>query len=341
MELFMRNHEVFQHQDLLNQDGRIAEPGFARTPVWRYNRENLPASHLRMKEWDYYMVMTDHFGVAFTISDLGYLRMASVSFLDFEKKTDTTKTFLGAPSMSYTMPASSDAGICEWKSRGVLLRYETAPNGKHIYCEIQHFEKNAPFRADLWFENLPEESMNIAIPWKKERHFYLNQKINCMPCSGKVIHNWHVYHFDPAKDFGVQDWGRGYWPHETHWYWGTCSSSVKGKPFGFNLGYGFGDTSAASENMVFYHGKSWKLDDVEFQIPENPMDPWTITSSDGSFEAVFTPDLDRAARISLGPVSSDQHQYFGLVNGTCVLDGRMKVKMENLRAAFEDIANRY
>lgn len=337
----MRNHEVTQQQDLLNADGRIAEPGFSFQPVWRYNRENLPASHMRIKEWDYYLVMTDTFGVAFTISDLGYARMASVSFLDFEKKTDITRTFLGGPSVSYTLPVSPQTGVCEWKSRGVLLRFETAPNGKHVYCEIRRFNKAAPFRADLWFEDLPEDSMNIAIPWKDSRHFYLNQKMNCMPCSGKIVYDWHVYHLDPSKHYGVQDWGRGFWPFDTHWYWGTCSGQIKGKPFGFNLGYGFGDTSAASENMVFWNNKAWKLDDIEFRIPDNPMDPWTITSSDGRFEAVFQPDLDRSAKLTAGPVSSDQHQYFGLISGTVQLDGKTKLKMENLRAAIEDIHNRY
>ena len=71
----------------------------------------------------------------------------------------------------------------------------------------------------------------------------------------------------------------------------------KGKPFGFNIGYGFGDTSKASENILFYDGVAHKLDDVTFHIPKDSyMSPWTITSSDGRFEMEFVPVLDRAAR---------------------------------------------
>ena len=44
---------------------------------------------------------------------------------------------------------------------------------------------------------------------------------------------------------------------------------MNGKPFGFNIGYGFGDTSAASENMLFYDGTAHKLDDVTFHIPKD------------------------------------------------------------------------
>ena len=294
-----------------------------------------------MKEWDYYLVMSEQFGVAFTISDLGYIHMASVSFMDFEKHEECTRSVLSAPSFGFILPDQPVQGVCEWKSKDLTLRFESAPNGRHIYCEFKKFYKKSTFKADLWFSDLPDESMNIATPFDQKRHFYLNQKMNCMPCSGKIVFNWHVYQCAPERDLGVLDWGRGVWPHKINWYWATASAMVKGKPFGFNLGYGFGNTQAASENMLFYDGRSSKLEDVEFKIPADPMQPWTITSSDGRFEAIFHPDLDRADKLEAGPFYSDQHQYFGLINGTAILDDGTKISMEHLRCAIEDIKNNY
>ncbi len=46
-----------------------------------------------------------------------------------------------------------------------------------------------------------------------------------------------------------------------------ASGLVDGVPFGWNIGYGFGDTSAATENMLFYNGKAHKLHSVQFHIP--------------------------------------------------------------------------
>ncbi|MEI3102134.1 MAG: DUF2804 family protein [Oscillospiraceae bacterium] len=63
------------------------------------------------------------------------------------------------------------------------------------------------------------------------------------------------------------DWGRGVWTYHNTWYWGSASYHVNGVPFGWNIGYGFGDTSAASENMLFYKGKAHKLSQVKFNIP--------------------------------------------------------------------------
>ena len=120
-----------------------------------------------------------------------------------------------------------------------------------------------------------------------------------------------------------------------------------GNPFGFNLGYGFSDRSSASENAIFYRGKLHKLEEVSFVIPAddkgkyNYTGPWTITSSDGRFEAVFMPIIDRMGLIDLKLFVSEQHQVFGRLTGTAILDDGRVIKMREIPAAFERVHNRY
>ena len=337
----MRNHIIDHPVELQDENGLILEPGFARSLVWNYDHSRLQAPRMRVKEWDYYLVMTDKFAVAFTISDLAYMRMASVSYLDLEKGTDCTKTVFKPPVRSWTMPERPEESTIEWTGNNLILRYETTATHRHVFCWFGGFDHNADFKADLWFERKDSESMNILTPWPDRKHFYLNEKVNCMPVSGTVVYNWHVHHLDADHDNGILDWGRGWWPYKIHWLWGTCSTMIGRKRFGFSLGYGFGDLSAASENVIFYDGKVHKLDDVTFNIPASPMDPWTLTSSDGRFEAVFTPTLDRKAKTDLGVIKSDQHQYFGRISGMAVLDNGKKLVMDDLVCAFEDIHNQY
>ena len=59
-------HEVTKVQKLLNEQGLISEPGWARSEVWEYNRENIKAPWYRKKEWDYYLFNTEDFAIAFT-----------------------------------------------------------------------------------------------------------------------------------------------------------------------------------------------------------------------------------------------------------------------------------
>ena len=86
----MRNHEVTKEQPLLDGSGRIAEPGWARRQVWTYDRSMIKASALRIKEWDYYLVMNEDYGAAFTLSDNGYIGLQSVSLLNFKDRWEHT-----------------------------------------------------------------------------------------------------------------------------------------------------------------------------------------------------------------------------------------------------------
>jgi hypothetical protein len=187
------------------------------------------------------------------------------------------------------------------------------------------------------------DTMVIATPWKeKKTAFYYNQKINCVRASGTIEYDGVTYELNPEIDYGTLDWGRGVWTYDNTWYWGSGNATVNGKPFGFNIGYGFGDTTAASENMLFYDGKCHKLDDVTFNIPASSYtDPWTFTSSDGRFEMNFVPILDRAAKIDVKFIITDQHQVFGRLSGKAVLDDGTVLEIKDCLCFAEDVHNKY
>ena len=163
-----------------------------------------------------------------------------------------------------------------------------------------------------------------------------------MRASGWMEFDGVRYAFDPSADFGTLDWGRGVWTYDNTWFWGSGNADIGGVPFGFNIGYGFGNTSAATENALFYGGRVHKLDDVTFHIPESGyMDPWRFTSSDGRFEMDFVPVLDRAAKIDFKVLVSDQHQVFGRMNGRAILDDGTPIEVRDLLCFAEKVHNRY
>ena len=116
--------------------------------------------------------------------------------------------------------------------------------------------------------------------------------------------------------------------------------------FGFNIGYGFGDTSAASENMLFYNGKAHKLEEVHFHIPmeegkEDYLKPWMFTSSDGRFEMNFVPIINRASCTDFKVLKSDQNQVFGKFSGTAVLDDGTVLQVHDLLGFAEKVENKW
>lgn len=342
----MRNHEVTTVQTLLKKDGTLREPGWSRQQVQVYDRSAIKAPAYRIKKWDYYLVISNsgNFGIAFTISDDGYIGLQSVSLLDFSVPCEHTETVLNAfPMGKLKMPSSSESGHVMYKDGRLQMKFLKYDGSRRIICHFDNFKDGKPFDCDIALEQPEMDSMVIATPWKeKKTAFYYNQKINCMRASGKARFDGRDYKFDPATDFGTLDWGRGVWTYDNTWYWGSGNGVVNGKPFGFNIGYGFGDTSAASENVIFYDGKAHKLDDVTFNIPTSSYtDPWTFTSSDGRFEMNFVPIIDRSAKIDVKFIVTDQHQVFGRMSGKAVLDDGTVLEIKDLLCFAEDVHNKY
>ena len=340
----MRNHEVTTVQPLLKEDGSLREPGWSKNLVQIYNRNQIKAPKFRIKEWDYYLVLNEEFAGAFTISDDGYIGLQSVSLLNFKEGWEHTETILNPfPMGKYKLPSTSEMGNTIYKDKRLHMRFLVKQGERRIQCKFKNFYQGKEFSCDIRLEQPKMDTMVIATPWKeKKTAFYYNQKINCMRASGTMTYDGRTYTFSKETDFGTLDWGRGVWTYDNRWYWGSGNTVVDGKPFGFNIGYGFGDTSAASENMLFYDGKCHKLDDVTFHIPKDDyMKPWTFSSSDGRFEMDFVPVLDRAAHTAALVIETDQHQVFGRMSGKAVLDDGKIIELKDVLCFAEDVHNRY
>ena len=73
---------------LLDSEGNLEQAGYATSLVKEYDRKAIRGEKLRIKEWDYYLIYNQHFGVALTVDDNSYMGLMSISFLDFDKKTE-------------------------------------------------------------------------------------------------------------------------------------------------------------------------------------------------------------------------------------------------------------
>ena len=341
-------HEITQAIPLLDGQGNLTEPGYAKRLLPVYDRKKVRGGLTRLKEWDYYYVGNDRFGVALTIADNSYMGLDSVTFLSFEGTPwQITKSPMSAFPMGRTgLPATSAAGITASTGKKHAILFRAGDGKRELAAHMEDFREGQPIDVHVVLTAEPEESMVICTPFDKPGHFYYNQKINCMRAEGTVRLGGETYTFSPEDSFGVLDWGRGVWTYHNTWYWGSASGLVDGRDFGFNIGYGFGNTSAASENMLFYEGKAHKLSQVTFHIPikdgrEDYLKPWTFTSDDGRFEMDFAPVLDRAACTDVKLIKSDQHQVFGRFSGTAVLDDGRRLTVKDLMGFAEKVENKW
>lgn len=342
-------HRIAKSGPLLDSLGILREPGWDTKLSLAYRKKDVKAPAIRRKEWDYYLITNGEYGLALTIADNGYMGLVSISLLNFQERWEqTTSPMLVMPMGKLKLPETSASGDIYAGGNGYQMLFENRGDTRRLTFHMDDFRDGNPIDGSVTLTEPPEDTMVIATPFRGHpKAFYYNQKINCMRASGEVTFLGRQYRFNPQDSFGVLDWGRGVWTYDNTWYWSSASGAVDGVPFGFNLGYGFGDTSAATENMLFYDGKAHKLENVTFHIPTRGngeadyMSPWCFSSSDGRFEAVFRPVLDRSALTKVGPLQSDQHQVFGTFTGTAVLDDGREIHMDRFFGFAEKVRNKW
>lgn len=332
--------------DLLDRRGWLAEAGFATAEIRHYRRRAIKAHPLRTKEWDYYAILNQDVGLCLTVADNDYLGVLAVHWLDFRQATALQGgVLLPFPMGRMGLPESADAGDIVQTHRQLSMAFRHEPGGRHLTVDFPGFADGKGLKGEIRLAQPPMDRMVIATPFPGAPNaFYYNQKINCLPASGEVVIGGQTHVFDPGSAFGVLDWGRGVWTYDNTWYWGSASGLVGGRPFGFNIGHGFGDTTAATENMVFVDGRAHKLDQVTVHLPDGTFDgaPWRFTSNNGRFEMTFEPIIDRASDSGLlGLIRSSQHQVFGRFTGSVVLDDGTRLAVENLLGFAEKVANRW
>ena len=344
----MSQHRIMEKGLLLNPDGSLREPGWATEPLLVYNRASVRESRYRLKEWDYYLVNDGEYAVAFTLCNAGYAALLTVTVVDIDDPADHTETHLKPmPGDSVVLPTSSDSGVSFYSDDRVKMVFDNTGDERILDVMMRRF-CGGTFAAHIELDRFPRDSMVIATPWtEKETAFYYNRKVVGMRARGEFSYDGIRHEFDGSDSFGLLDWGRGVWTYDNHWYWGVAQGNQGGHVAALNVGYGFGDTTAASENMFFLDGVCHKLDRVDFGIPRKRtgefelMESWRLTSNDGRLEMLFSPYLDRSSKIDVGVVMTNQHQIFGELDGYVVLDDGTKFHVENMQASAEVVHNRY
>ena len=332
--------------DLLGDKGQLLQFGWSNTLCLRYDRKNVRSSSLRIKEWDYYALLSPEYGLTITVTDLGIMALITLVWLDFQNKKfykfEESKLFSRG---SLHLPFSSLDGDVVFAGKKIQIIIKKTKDTRTITLSAPAWSIKKVKGVEAFFTLLKDDqadSIVVATPWLgKKGKFYYNQKIPNLNVSGTVTIGSNTFTFQYENSFGVLDWGRGVWPYKNVWYWSSASGVQSGHTIGFNLGYGFGN-NPATENIFFIDGKGHKLDQIIFQFNRNKyLEPWTFTSNDKCCELQFTPILDRNDVVNLLIFKSVQHQVFGYFTGSFVLDTGETISIEKLLGFAEEVYNRW
>lgn len=220
------------------------------------------------------------------------------------------------------------------------MSYETREECRVL--SLNGKDKNGTVDIRLTLPHIKEdEAMVIATPFHKPKQFYLNCKEHFYGVEGYVRFG-DVTITATGKETALLDWGRGVWPFHQEWFWGCGAGNQADGRFGFNIGWGFGDLSYASENMFFWNGKSYKLGTLKVvRDKDNYMAPWHFISDDGYLDITMTPIYDNYTETKVAFLNTRCHQVHGYFSGRAILPDGEVIHIKELLAFCEHAINNW
>lgn len=331
--------EILTPATLLDHSGRLAVKGYARKFNIHYNREQVRHFPLKLKEWNFYQIQKDHYVLQMTLGHVSYMCSVSATLLDL----DTGKRYefgtmkpLFIPELDKNPETDS---LVSFETTDFSLSFQVAAQ-KRILRVRGSSKAYRNVSIDIELDNDPaNEKMVIATPFEKPTQFYLNYKENYYRGTGTVQFDDLRLDFDDCT--GLLDWGRGVWPYSHQWFWGSLTSHIDGVPFGFNIGWGFGDLSHATENMFFYDKKAYKLGVLQVERDERDyMKPWKFTDPERKLQMTLTPLFDNYTENKYVVIDTHCNQVFGYFDGVIETDSGPK-EFRHILAFVEHAVNHW
>ena len=335
--------ELSEPSPLLDEQGDLVQVGWSRQPLLDCNLERAAFYRLRqlqrfrIKRWDYYGITTPRYFYSFTLADLGYAGQVFAYVLDFGTGRYHEETLTLPLARGIHLPRNSTEGRSVYEGKAARMAFQVEDQGRRLTVDWPGFE-DAGLAADVFLDLPPEhESMAIVIPIQGRR-FYYNRKVNCLPASGWIEYRGKRTELEAGQALGNLDWGRGVWLYRSFWVWASASGFMEdGRRVGLNMGYGFGDTSAATENALVLEGRVHKLGQVDFTYdPRDFQRPWRMVSPDGRVDLEFSPFLERIASTNLLLITSEVHQLFGHYRGRLLTDEGTELHVDGLVGFAEE-----
>lgn len=327
--------ELTSPVDLCQPDGRLnpAAVGWSRKPL---HRCNLHGRWPRKKRWNYWAVTTETHLFSATVSHLDYAGLVFIYYADFAAGLLTEMTQLIPLGRGCNLP-DTVAGDVDFARSGLRVAMQQTNGGWRLTVAVADFE-GRPLTAQFTITTPPDhETLNVVVPWN-ERTFQFTSKQNTLPAEGVVRIGGNETRFTGPQSFACLDFGRGIWPRDCRWNWGSASGRQNGRTIGLNLGGQWTNGTGSTENGVCVDGRLSKLsEELIWQYDKTAfMRPWRISAPSGAVDLTFTPFLERVAASNVWLVRSEVHQMFGRYNGAITTAEGETIPVHDLVGWAED-----
>jgi len=344
--------EVTVPVDLAAPDGRTLAPaarGWSRTPL---HRANLRGGWGRTKRWDYWAILAGDLVVSTVYADVDYVGLADVWWVDLTSGRSGGHGIVAPGAAGIHLPDRPGTEPLHVRRRGFALDISDGADGATLFEAEWRERDGTPGRLDAVVDLPPgHESVNVVIPWD-DRRFQYTSKHTARPARGELVVGERRFAFggDPSdpdhtgEAWGVLDVGRGRWPYETRWNWGSGAGPARdGSVVGLQIGGRWTEGTGFTENGVIVDGVVTKLgDELRWDYSwDAPTAPWRVVDPSGRLDLTLSPRFDKHTKTDAVVLRTETHQVFGSWSGSFVTDAGSTIAFDALQGFAEESRSRW
>lgn len=305
-------------KEVVNEKGRVINPGFSPRMDFAFDKAKVKTRESRIKEWEFYQLLDGCWVFQATIGHASLFGSYSVRLFNLETKESYGLDRLELHTKK-NLPVQSNPDAdyrVEVDRKDFSISFELKDGVKTIRCSgvsKTHGPCEVEMRIDFDRDN---EKMVILTPFfESDKMFFLNDKENYYRASLKA--KFGDFEYASSNFYGVMDFGRGYWPYHHEWYWGNAAFDCGGRDLAWNIGWGFGDLSHATENVVFIDHRALKLNVLTADLDtQHPMEKKVVIDDDrGCFHLEMEPIYDNISKTKVLWIDNICHQVFYRTSG--------------------------
>lgn len=283
--------EITEQHEVFDDNGEVMCAGWARTPVFEYNKEQ---SKTRSKhcERDCYFINNNEISLYLSVEKAGMEFAIKIAVADLKRggvlSDFVIKKFIFT---KYELPESGTSGELLYTDKRIQLQLTNTTDGRYIKCDFIDFGglKNLYFNINL--KKADGDSQNVLAPFERDRrYFYLKRFVPKFIASGVIRVGGLEYSLSEINSIAYFDWTRYCKPRKHNYQRLSSDYFIDGKRFSLCLASRVGDNRYGNENCFFLDNKLEKLSQINVKSTGGKLyRPWYFKAGISAVDITFKP----------------------------------------------------
>ena len=283
-------HEVLNKCAVFAPDGEVKRAGWARKPVFEYNKE---ASRTNGKhgERDCYFVNSGEASLFLSVENYGLEFSVHIAVADLKRGGVISDCILKKWNLiKNELPYDSDNGEFLYSDKRLQLQLTHTPQGRIIKGDFIDFANSVNLYFNLTLKNIMGDTLQVLAPFERNRrYFYLKSFAPKFVAGGIIRVGGMEYSLNENTCRAYFDSTRFFKPFRHKYFRLSADSPVNGRRVSLCLASRIGDNRYGNENCFFTDGALHKLAGVAMKGNKRLDRPFFFNTADRALDVTFKP----------------------------------------------------